>query len=87
MVFGPNNIKAYQSLKSSRVPITEWERLESYVISVESVYINKIQKKETVDQWVACLGRVSSHRLMLKGLPQSKYKQYLDVNMANTSIA
>ena len=57
------------------------------MISVESVYINKIQKKETVDQWVACLGRVSSHRLMLKGLPQSKYKQYLDVNMANTSIA
>ncbi|KAH7843449.1 hypothetical protein Vadar_016775 [Vaccinium darrowii] len=78
VVFGPKDIKVYQSLKLVGTPIMEGRRLESiYVMSAESAYVDKTRKNETADLWHARLGHVSYHKLkimmkkaMLKDLPQ-----------------
>ena len=57
-------------------------QLESvYVMSAESVYVNKAQKNETVDLWHTRLGHVNFHKLkvmmkktMLKGLLQLDFR-------------
>ncbi|KAM1296016.1 hypothetical protein TB1_015132 [Malus domestica] len=56
----------------------EGQRLQSvYVMSVETVYVDKTRKNETANLWHMRLGHVSYHKLnmmmkksMLKGLPQ-----------------
>lgn len=61
----------------------EGQRLESiYVISIETVYIDKTQKNETIDLWHTRLGHVSYHKLkmmmkksMLMGLPQLEIRK------------
>ena len=78
VVFGPEDVKVYRSLRPSGTPIMEGRRLESiYVMSAESAYVDKTRKNETADLWHARLGHVSYHKLkimmqqsMLKGLPQ-----------------
>ncbi|KAH7866468.1 hypothetical protein Vadar_020790 [Vaccinium darrowii] len=78
VVFGPKDVKVYQSLKPVGTPIMEGRRLESiYVMSAESAYVDKTRKNETADLWHARLGHVSYHKLkiimkkaMLKDLPQ-----------------
>ncbi|KAH7851221.1 hypothetical protein Vadar_008770 [Vaccinium darrowii] len=78
VVFGPKDVKVYQSLKPVGTPIMEGRRLESiYVMSAESAYVDKTRKNETADLWHARLGHVSYHKLkimmkkaMLKYLPQ-----------------
>ncbi|KAH7855830.1 hypothetical protein Vadar_029469 [Vaccinium darrowii] len=78
VVFGPKDVKVYQSLKPMGTPIMEGRRLESiYVMSAESAYVDKTRKNETADLWHARLGHVSYHKLkitmkkaMLKDLPQ-----------------
>ncbi|KAH7863291.1 hypothetical protein Vadar_015792 [Vaccinium darrowii] len=78
VVFGPKDVKVYQSLKPVGTPIMEGRRLESiYVMSAESAYEDKTRKNETADLWHARLGHVSYHKLkimmkkaMLKDLPQ-----------------
>ncbi|KAH7861033.1 hypothetical protein Vadar_020802 [Vaccinium darrowii] len=78
VVFGPKDVKVYQSLKPVGTPIMEGRRLESiYVMSAESAYVDKTRKNETANLWHAHLGHVSYHKLkimmkkaMLKDLPQ-----------------
>ena len=78
VLFGPHDVKVYQDLKIFGSPTMEGRRLESiYVMSVESVYVDKAQKNKMVDLWHARLGHVSFYKLkvmmkmtMLKGLPQ-----------------
>ncbi|KAH7847776.1 hypothetical protein Vadar_030135 [Vaccinium darrowii] len=78
VVFGPKDVKVYQSLKPVGTPIMERRRLESiYVMSAESAYVDKTRKNETADLWHARLGHVSYRKLkimmkkaMLKDLPQ-----------------
>ncbi|KAH7850454.1 hypothetical protein Vadar_033225 [Vaccinium darrowii] len=78
VVFGPKEVKVYQSLKLVGTPIMEGRRLESiYVMLAESAYVDKTRKNETADLWHARLGHVSYHKLkimmkktMLKDLPQ-----------------
>ncbi|KAH7856278.1 hypothetical protein Vadar_034803 [Vaccinium darrowii] len=77
VVFGPEDVKVYQSLKLVDTPITEGQSLESiYVMSAESAYIHKTRKNETIDLWHTRLGHASCHKLkitmkkaMLKSLP------------------
>ena len=78
VVFGPNDVKVYRSLKVTSPPIMEGKRLESiYVMSAETAYVEKTRCNETADLWHARLGHVSYNKLnmmmkqsKLKGLPQ-----------------
>nr|CAD1822543.1 unnamed protein product [Ananas comosus var. bracteatus] len=78
VVFGPQDVKVFRSLKISGIQIMEGKKVESiYVMSAESAYVEKTRKSETVDLWHARLGHVGYHKLkimmergMLKGLPQ-----------------
>lgn len=78
VVFGPNDVKVYQSLRPTSPPILEGRRLESvYVMSAQAAYVDKTRKNETSDLWHARLGHVSYHKLkvmmkktLVKGLPQ-----------------
>ena len=77
VIFGPKDIKVYQSLKPISPPLMEGKRLESvYVMLAQEAYVNKTRKNETVDLWHARLGHVSYNRIkammkksMLRGLP------------------
>lgn len=62
--YDPQDVKVYQNIKISRTPTMEGRRLESvYVLSVESAYVNKTRRNETVDLWHARLGHVNYHKL------------------------
>ncbi|KAE8674817.1 putative disease resistance protein [Hibiscus syriacus] len=78
VLFGPQDVKVYHDVKISETPTMEGRRLESiYVMSAESVYVDRTRKNETLDLWHMRLGHVSYSKLsvmvkksMLKGLPQ-----------------
>ncbi|KAE8725578.1 PLAC8 family protein [Hibiscus syriacus] len=78
VLFGPQDVKVYRDLKILETPTIEGRRLESiYVMSAESIYVDKKRKNETSDLWHMRLGHVTYSKLsvmvkksMLKGLPQ-----------------
>ena len=73
----------YKEIVVIGTPTMEGQRIESiYVMSVESAYVDKTQKNETVDLWHARLGHVSYHKLkvmmnksLVKGLPQLECRE------------
>ncbi|KAF9679044.1 hypothetical protein SADUNF_Sadunf07G0099100 [Salix dunnii] len=78
VLFGPQDVKVYHDLESLDEPVIKGQRLESvYVISVQTAYVDKTRKSETVDLWHQRLSHVSFSKLnmmmrrsTLKGLPQ-----------------
>ncbi|KAE8666177.1 putative disease resistance protein [Hibiscus syriacus] len=78
VLFGPQDVKVYREVKISETPTMEGRRLESiYVMSAESVYVDRTRKNETSDLWHMRSGHVSYSKLsvmvkklMLKGIPQ-----------------
>lgn len=78
VVFGPDDVRVYQSIKMSKKPIMTGCKLDFvYVMSTESTYIKKARRSETADLWHAQLGHAGYNRLklimdksMVKGLPQ-----------------
>ena len=50
VVFGPEDVKVYRSLKPIGIPIMKGQHLESiYVMSAESAGVDKTRKNETAD--------------------------------------
>ena len=82
ILFGLEDVKAYEDVKIIRKLTIEGRRVDSvYVLSAESAYVDKTQKNETTDLWHARFGHVGYNRLrlimekfMLKGLPQLEVK-------------
>ena len=57
VLFGPQDVKVYEDLKIIGTPTMEGRRLESvYIMSVETAYVDKTRKSETVDLWRTRLG-------------------------------
>ena len=82
VLFGPEDVKVYEDIKITGKPTIERRRVDSvYVLTTESVYVDKTRKNETTDLWHVRLGHVGYHKLklimekfMLKGLPQLEVK-------------
>ena len=78
VMFGPEHVKVYRSVKIVGTPIMEGQKLESvYVMSAQTAYVDKTRRNKTADMWHARLGHMNYYKLkmmmnksILKGLPQ-----------------
>lgn len=76
IVFEPDNVKVYKSLKVTSEPIMEGKRLGSiYVITLQTTYFDNTRKNETANLWHIRLGHIGYQKLkvimksILKELP------------------
>lgn len=64
VLFRPQEVRVYRNIRTSGAPIMEGCKLESiYIMSIESAYVEKTQRNETVDLGHTRLGHVSYHKL------------------------
>ena len=60
VVFGPKDVKVYQSLKPISLLLMNGRQLKSvYVMSTHEAYVQKTKKNEIVDLWHGRLEHVS----------------------------
>ncbi|KAL0352357.1 UNVERIFIED_CONTAM: Retrovirus-related Pol polyprotein from transposon TNT 1-94 [Sesamum calycinum] len=82
-MFGPQDVKVYRNVEILGELVMMGRRMESvYVMSVETAYVDKTRRNETVDLWHMRLSHVSYSKLdtmmkksMLKGLPKLEVRK------------
>ncbi|KAJ0445113.1 putative RNA-directed DNA polymerase [Helianthus annuus] len=82
-LFGPTDVKIFEKFETSSVPILQGKRNDTvYVLSAESVYVEKAKQNETADLWHARLSHVGYDRLevmmkkeLVRGLPSLEIKK------------